>query len=605
MSAEYSEKTQEFEAVHPSDTKVRLAKSTFAMTVGTMLSRLTGLLRTWAMAYALGTTFVASSYQISNNLPNTIYEFIAGGMIAAAFLPVLMYVKNNYGKKAANIYSSNILNIAGVVLLLVSVLCMFFAEPIVLTQTFTVGSDSEVFVTAVWLFRIFAIQILLYGLSGIVQGMLNAKRSFFRSAVVPMFNNIVVIVSLIAYSVLFSNDQTIALGVLAVGTTLGVFIQFVCQLPALVKMGFKWKPVFNLKDPMLKETMLIAVPTILYVMTQIVMVSCRNAFALQASDSGPAMLAYAWLWFQLPYGVIAVSIARTMFTEMSDTASKDDMESFRYFVAEGLRKTFMLIIPCAVCLIALAVPLISLFQVGAFDSTKVNEIASLLAIWAVGLPFYSMVMYLYNAFAALRRFKSFALMNIVFVAIQCGLYAVLTPFIGIKSIPVADVIYYMLYGFASLVLLRKYAGNLGMKKLIMPIIKVCVASAISLVAMRFFVAILPSPKSLVNAIIIICIAGTVGLFLILALANLFGIDEIRIITAKLRSCIAGKKDNSTEPEKKIAKTENKKNENMNEDKAGKTNPSSKTENIKEKKLGKLTRAKAEAMKNENVFDLDQ
>ena len=96
------------------------------------------------------------------------------------------------------------------------------------------------------------------------------------------------------------------------GTSLGVAIQFGVQIPMLVKIGFKYVPRINLHDPALREALRIALPTLIYIVGTLVSYSCRNAFSLQCGENGPSTLSYAWMWYQLPYGVIAVSISTAL-----------------------------------------------------------------------------------------------------------------------------------------------------------------------------------------------------------------------------------------------------------------------------------------------------
>ena len=75
-----------------------VARSTLLMTIATLGSRATGLIRTWAMAFALGNGLITSAYQVANNMPNVIYELVAGGLLAAAFLPVYLTQKEHLGE---------------------------------------------------------------------------------------------------------------------------------------------------------------------------------------------------------------------------------------------------------------------------------------------------------------------------------------------------------------------------------------------------------------------------------------------------------------------------------------------------------------------------
>ena len=101
--------------------------STFVMACATTLSRLTGFVRTWAMAFALGNTVLASAYQVAFNVPNMLYELVAGGILTTAFLPVYLSVKSSRGDGAAWRFASNLFNIALVALGAVVILATLFA----------------------------------------------------------------------------------------------------------------------------------------------------------------------------------------------------------------------------------------------------------------------------------------------------------------------------------------------------------------------------------------------------------------------------------------------------------------------------------------------
>ena len=130
-----------------------------------IISRITGFARTWAMAFALGSTFVSSSYQVANNLPNMLYELVMGGMLITAFLPVYLSVKKQLGDRRGNEYASNLLTIVVVLLAIVSVLCMVFAGQIIYTQSFY--SNQDEMVLAVFFFQFFAIQIVIQIIGGV------------------------------------------------------------------------------------------------------------------------------------------------------------------------------------------------------------------------------------------------------------------------------------------------------------------------------------------------------------------------------------------------------------------------------------------------------
>lgn len=152
------------------DTSTNILKNTGLISLCTLVSRVTGLLRTWAMAFALGNTLFTSAYQIANNLPNMVFELCASGVLGTAvFVPLYLLQKDKHGQEAAERFTNNMLTLTTIFLGVLSLVCAVAAPLIIQTQTFTVGA-GETQDLAIFFFRIFAIQILFYGLSALVMG---------------------------------------------------------------------------------------------------------------------------------------------------------------------------------------------------------------------------------------------------------------------------------------------------------------------------------------------------------------------------------------------------------------------------------------------------
>lgn len=268
------------------------------------------------MAFALGSTFVSSSYQVANNLPNMLYELVMGGMLITAFLPVYLSVKKQLGDRRGNEYASNLLTIVVVLLAIVSVLCMVFAGQIIYTQSFY--SNQDEMALAVFFFQFFSIQIVFYGASSIVSGLLNANREYFWSSFAPVFNNLIVIASFILYAVIAQTDQNLAFLAIAIGNPLGVFVQMAFQIPALKKVGIRLRPRIDWRDPGAGRH---AAPRRARGVRHGVLV--RHGVGperclLRVRRQRPSVIAYARLWFTFPYSFLAVPVTTTLFTELSD-----------------------------------------------------------------------------------------------------------------------------------------------------------------------------------------------------------------------------------------------------------------------------------------------
>lgn len=519
------------------DSNNSILKNTSLMALATLGSRITGLLRTWAMAFALGNTVLTSSYQIAYNMPSMIYELAASGVLATAFLPLYLLEKEKHGKEGAQRFSSNILSITLVILGLLALLCSIFSPLVIETQTFTVDSGESKDL-AIFFFRVFAIQILFYGVGAVVTGILNAERSFMVPSLAPILNNVVVIVTMFGFVPLSTIDSTFAMWWLAVGTSLGVAVQFGAQIPTLVKKGFHYTPHIDLRDPMLVEALKVALPMFVYIGGTMITFSCRNAFALGATSNGPSTLNYAWTWYQLPYGIIAVSLSTTLLTELSERAACEDWKGFRKNIALGLRSTFFLMIPLAAMVGALSINLMQIFQMGAFSSEDVLEVGSVLAVWTLSLPFYAGYMYMYRVFAAMRKFLQFALIDFALRFVQVFFYYYLSQpdILGLSAIPVTDFFFYGVMFVICSLIVRSKVGEYGNRGIIGVIIKTGIASAIAvavIIAPAIFIGgILPTEGiwRIVNALIVIVSCGGLGLAIAFGLCKLFRVEEFAILS---------------------------------------------------------------------------
>ena len=143
------------------------------------------------MAFALGNTVLAASFSLANNLPNMIYELVAGGVLSTAFLPIYLQQRNMRSRDEGNRYASNLLSLALIFLGVIALLASIFSPQVMLTQTLFSSSSSETVENAVWLFRFFAFQIIFYGVSAIFGGLLNAEREYFWPAISSVFMNLI------------------------------------------------------------------------------------------------------------------------------------------------------------------------------------------------------------------------------------------------------------------------------------------------------------------------------------------------------------------------------------------------------------------------------
>ncbi len=512
--------------------KRSIARSTAIMSISTATSRITGFVRTWAMAYALGVTALSASYSVANNIPNMIFELAAGGVLSSVFIPLFIERMQREGEDEAWRFASYVFNITVLVLGIVAVIGTLWAEPFVRTQTFRISAEKAQL--AVHLFRFFAVQVVFYGAGMVTTGILNSYRKFLWPAVAPIFNNIVVIITLLGFYVpLKDSHPQLAVNGLAIGTTLGVVAMAVVQVPSLVKLGIRYTPRIDWKHPALRTIARKMGPLLLYTITNLIAVSFRNAYAFGATDKGPAILQYAWMFYQLPYGIFAVALATAVFPELSALAEKRDWTAFKAMFSGGFKSTAVLIIPLSTLLVTLAEPVVRLYRAGSFTAADVPVVASVLVWWAAGLFFFASYMFVLKTFYALQDTLTPMITNAALTVLQVSLYAALSTGIagwagfGIRGIPIADGIFFVVHLAVLGLLLRRHIGGYDIRGIGWTVARVLVASLAGAALALGIVRATAPLASGAGFLVQLALAGIAGLGVTYGLASLFGVAEVR------------------------------------------------------------------------------
>ena len=526
----------------PNDDDSKTVSSSAALiSVCVMISRITGFVRTWAMAFALGSTLLASSYTVANNLPNMLYELVAGGMIVTAFLPVYVSVKKKLGTEEGNRYASNLLTLVVILLGIVSLICMAFPAQAIFTQSFY--SDQSEMATSVFFFQFFAIQIVFYGASAVVSGLLNANRDYLWSSIAPVANNVIVIATFFAYALIAPNDPELALYIIAIGNPLGVFVQMAIQTPALKRNGIRIRPRIDLHDPALRETLAIGIPAVIVMLSSTAVVSVQSAASYAFAENGPSIIYYARLWFMLPYSFLAVPITTAMFTELADMQAEGNTEGVKRGIISGTNQILFFMIPFALYLVVFATPLITLYSAGAFTAENIPTVASYLAVFAVSLPFYGINTYLQKIFSSLRKMTVFAGFNIIAATVQVALTgaAVFAASNGIADIPiesiaVAELVFYLVGDICLFTYLRRRFGAFGLRSTAKAFIVALVLGTLGAAAGggALFAAqtlIAPLSGSIAQAFAYIVVCGIVSLVVTFGIALKLKIPEAAFLSS--------------------------------------------------------------------------
>ena len=366
-------------------------------------SRVLGLVRELVLAALFG-KFATDIFYTAFRVPNLLRDLFAEGALSTAFITTFSKKITTEGDGSAWQLANKMATLTTVFMSLVTLLGAWFSPQLV--HLIASGFEPEKAAATILLTRIMFPFILLVSLAALVMGMLNAKNVFGMPAMASSFFNLGSIVAGVGLGWLwdphFGPNSLIGL---SLGTLIGGLLQLVVQFPSLRRVGFRFQPNFAWRDDGVRQILVLMGPAVIAASAVQVNVMVNSNFASQLPGDGPvSWLNWAFRLMQLPLGIFGVAVGTVTLPVVSRFAAVQDIAGVRTTLGHGIRLAFLLTIPCAVGLIFLAEPIISLiFQRGHFNNESTLQTAAALKFYAVGLVAYSSLKVLVPAFYAVNR----------------------------------------------------------------------------------------------------------------------------------------------------------------------------------------------------------
>ena len=525
----------------PGGGRRRLAGATVGMAVGATLSRITGVARIIAQATALGGAGFADGYNLANTTPNIITDIVIGGVLSATFVPVFVdYLSTRRTEEAWRAISAVV---TVTVTVLIAATVVFFVLTPELIHLYTVGNHNadvdQQRREAVFLLRWFVPQLTCYGLIALFTALLNARGKFAAPMFVPIANNLVVIGVMVWFRVLVPHPSlaTIdahhqALVLLGIGTTLGVVVQTALLVPSLLRtdlhVRFLWAPAHEAMRTITR----LAGWTFGWVIANQVALFVILALADGAAPGTVTAYNYAYTFFLLPYGVVAVSVMSAVTPSLSARWALRDVAAFRHRMAFGLRGILAVIIPSAVGMLILARPLIDLVLAhGPYSIADAQSTSAALAMFALGLPGFCAFLYMIRVFQSMQDTRTAFKLYLVENTINVVLGVVLVGPLGVRGLALSLSIAYSVAAVLAMAVVRQRVGGLGGTDLTIPLKRVLGASAVMAVTTVLAVNVSGADTGwlLLGRVVLALVVGTVTY---VATAGLLGARQARRTVAE-------------------------------------------------------------------------
>ncbi len=360
----------------------RITKAATTIGTGTLLSRILGFIRDMVIAHFFGAGMAADAFFVAFRIPNLWRRLVGEGSLTISFIPIYTEYLGKRSEEETREVTHIAFTIAGVVLLILTVLGVVFSGILIRLIAPGWASIPEKFQLTVALNQIIFPYIFFMGLFALCMGILNSLRHFFAPAFAPIFLNISIIVSVFLFYHVFQRPVM----ALAVGVLAGGVIQFLFQIPFLLKRRIGFRFNFNFRHPAIKRIGSLMVPGLIGSAVYQLNVFVDTIFASFLIGGSVSYLYFADRLMEFPLGIFAIAIGMASLPSLSGLASEGKMEELKETVSFTFRLVSFISIPAMVGLIALKTPMINLlFQRGLFDHSATVMTAKALLFYSVGL----------------------------------------------------------------------------------------------------------------------------------------------------------------------------------------------------------------------------
>jgi putative peptidoglycan lipid II flippase len=386
---------------------MNLLKTLAAISSMTMLSRITGLLRESLFARAFGQSAYTDAFVVAFRIPNLLRRLFAEGAFAQAFVPILSEYKTQHGEQATKGLVDHVATTLLWATILTSILGIIASPLLLLMITGSDPHDPKAFDASVVMTRLMFPYIACMAFVALAGGVLNTWRQFKIPAFTPVLLNLASIFGALVL-VHFLNTPIYAM---AIAVCVGGLLQVGIQIPALRKIGMlprlSFNPLSGLRDQGVRRILHKMGPAVFAVSAAQISLLINTSIAARLAAGSVSALQYADRLMEFPTAMLGVALGTILLPSLSKANAEGDTTEYSALLDWGLRLTFLLSLPAAVGMAALAKPLIAtLFNYGKFTAGDIGRSALPLMAYSAGLLGIILVKTLAPAFYARQDIRT-------------------------------------------------------------------------------------------------------------------------------------------------------------------------------------------------------
>lgn len=449
--------------------KKNLLKAAGSIMVITLVSKIIGFLRDAMIASAFGATYQNDAYIMSLTIPNILFG-IFGAAITTTFIPILSESYSKNDKESMFEFANSIMNI----LLLISCILFligWFTTP-ELVKVIAPKFTGKRYDLTVALTKLSIINIIFLSMTSGFTAILQTMDDFTAPALLGIVMNIPIILY-----IMFGSKQGIV--GLTVVTMLGNGIQILIQIPWLIKNKYKYRFRVNLKDSRINKMLLLIAPVIIGTGVNQINSLVQNNMASGLAEGSIAALDYANKLHGMIYFTFAAAIVTVIYPSLSRDGSSSDFTSFKEHMTTAVNNINLILLPSAIGLIILRVPIISiLFMHGKFDERGVSLTSAALFYLVMGMVFWGIRDVFNRAFYAIQDTKTPMINGVIGVVANIILSIVLVKGMGIGGLTFATSLSALISCLLLIKDLRKRIGSINGMEMLVTGLKILFSAAV-------------------------------------------------------------------------------------------------------------------------------
>ena len=372
---------------------MNLLRSASTVSLWTLLSRVTGLVRETLLAATFGASAMTDAFNVAFRIPNLFRRMFAEGAFSQAFIPVLAATHASDGHEATQALVDKVASVMVWVLLLVCAVGVIAAPLMVWAMASGLQQDPRGYDAAVFMTRFMFPYIGCMSLVALASGVLNTYRRFAVPAATPVLLNLCTIAAAWGLAPELQASGIEPIFAMAVGVMAGGVLQLAVQIPALRRIGvvprlaWRWTELrISWQDSGTQNIVRLMAPALLGVSVAQISLLINTQIASHLRPGSVSWLSYADRLMEFPTAMLGVALGVVLMPQLSAARARGDDQEYSDLLDWGLRIVVLLAMPCAVALLVFGEPLVAvLFHYRAFTDFDVHQTALALTGWGIGL----------------------------------------------------------------------------------------------------------------------------------------------------------------------------------------------------------------------------